>query len=96
MIAGERRWRAAQRAGLSTVPVIIREVNDRVALELAIIENVQRADLNPIEEGMGYQQLIDDHEYTQADLAQVIGKLRVSDEAAKVVGELVLKYWLET
>jgi ParB family transcriptional regulator, chromosome partitioning protein len=76
LIAGERRWRAAQRAGLASVPVIIREVNDRVALELAIIENVQRADLNPIEEGMGYQQLIDDHEYTQADLAQVIGKSR--------------------
>jgi ParB family chromosome partitioning protein len=76
LIAGERRWRAAQRAGLTTVPVIIREVDDRVALELAIIENVQRADLNPIEEGMGYQLLIDDHEYTQADLAQVIGKSR--------------------
>jgi ParB family chromosome partitioning protein len=76
LIAGERRWRAAQRAGLATVPVIVREVDDRVALELAIIENVQRADLNPIEEGMGYQQLIDDHEYTQADLAQVIGKSR--------------------
>lgn len=76
LIAGERRWRAAQRAGLTTVPVIIREVDDRVALELAIIENVQRADLNPIEEGMGYQLLIDDHDYTQADLAQVIGKSR--------------------
>lgn len=76
LIAGERRWRAAQRAGLATIPVIIREVDDRVALELAIIENVQRADLNPLEEGMGYQQLIDDHDYTQADLAQVIGKSR--------------------
>lgn len=76
LIAGERRWRAAQRAGLAAIPVIIREVDDRVALELAIIENVQRADLNPIEEGMGYQQLIDEHEYTQADLAQVIGKSR--------------------
>ncbi len=76
LIAGERRWRAAQRAGLASVPVIIREVNDRVALELAIIENVQRADLNPIEEGLGYQLLIDDHDYTQADLAQVIGKSR--------------------
>ncbi|QND54056.1 ParB/RepB/Spo0J family partition protein [Phyllobacterium sp. 628] len=76
LIAGERRWRAAQRAGLTTIPVIIREVDDRVALELAIIENVQRADLNPIEEGMGYQLLIDDHDYTQADLAQVIGKSR--------------------
>ncbi|EJM99884.1 ParB/RepB/Spo0J family partition protein [Phyllobacterium sp. YR531] len=76
LIAGERRWRAAQRAGLTSVPVIIREVDDRVALELAIIENVQRADLNPLEEGMGYQQLIDDHDYTQSDLAQVIGKSR--------------------
>lgn len=76
IIAGERRWRAAQRAGLTEIPVIIREVDDRVALELAIIENVQRADLNPIEEAMGYQQLIDEHNYTQADLGQVIGKSR--------------------
>ncbi len=76
IIAGERRWRAAQRAGLVEVPVIVREVDDRVALELAIIENVQRADLNPIEEAMGYQQLLDEHEYTQADLGQVIGKSR--------------------
>jgi ParB family chromosome partitioning protein len=76
IIAGERRWRAAQRAGLIDIPVIVREVNDRTALELAIIENVQRTDLNPIEEAMGYQQLIDDHSYTQADLGQVIGKSR--------------------
>ncbi|MHC5306077.1 ParB/RepB/Spo0J family partition protein [Bartonella sp. LJL80] len=76
LIAGERRWRAAQRANLNELPVIIRDVDDRTALELAIIENVQRADLNPIEEGMGYQLLIDDHDYTQADLAQVIGKSR--------------------
>jgi ParB family chromosome partitioning protein len=76
IIAGERRWRAAQRAGLSEIPVIIREVNDRTALELAIIENVQRADLNAVEEALGYQQLIDDHGYTQADLGQVIGKSR--------------------
>jgi ParB family transcriptional regulator, chromosome partitioning protein len=76
IIAGERRWRAAQRAGLIEIPVIIREVNDRTALELAIIENVQRTDLNPIEEATGYQQLIDDHNYTQADLGQVIGKSR--------------------
>lgn len=76
IIAGERRWRAAQRAGLTDIPVIIREVNDRTALELAIIENVQRSDLNPVEEAMGYQQLIDDHNYTQADLGQVIGKSR--------------------
>ncbi|MGF7008172.1 ParB/RepB/Spo0J family partition protein [Aminobacter sp. BE322] len=76
IIAGERRWRAAQRAGINEIPVIVREVNDRTALELAIIENVQRTDLNAIEEALGYQQLIDDHNYTQADLGQVIGKSR--------------------
>lgn len=76
IIAGERRWRAAQRAGLTEIPLIVREVNDRVALELAIVENVQRTDLNPVEEALGYQQLIDDHNYTQADLGQIIGKSR--------------------
>ncbi|MBA3448648.1 MAG: ParB/RepB/Spo0J family partition protein [Pseudaminobacter sp.] len=76
IIAGERRWRAAQRAGLTEIPVIVRDVNDRTALELAIIENVQRTDLNPVEEAAGYQQLIDEHNYTQADLGQVIGKSR--------------------
>jgi len=76
IIAGERRWRAAQRAGLTEIPVIVREVDDKAALELAIIENVQRADLNPVEEARGYQQLMDEHNYTQADLAQVIGKSR--------------------
>jgi ParB family chromosome partitioning protein len=76
LIAGERRWRAAQRAGLTELPVIIREVNDRTALQLAIVENVQRADLNPVEEAMGYQQLIDEHGYSQADLGEIIGKSR--------------------
>jgi len=76
LIAGERRWRASQRAGLHDVPVIIRDVDDKEALELAIIENVQRADLNPLEEAMGYGQLIEQFEYTQQDLAQVIGKSR--------------------
>ncbi len=76
IIAGERRWRAAQRASLTEIPVIIREVSDRTALELAIVENVQRADLNPVEEANGYQQLIDHHNYTQADLGQVIGRSR--------------------
>jgi ParB family chromosome partitioning protein len=76
LIAGERRWRASQKAGLHDVPVIIREVDDKEALELAIIENVQRADLNPLEEAMGYGQLIEQFEYTQQDLAQVIGKSR--------------------
>lgn len=76
IIAGERRWRAAQRAGLHEVPVIVREVDDREALELAIIENVQRVDLNPLEEAQGYGQLIEQFDYTQQDLAQVIGKSR--------------------
>jgi ParB family chromosome partitioning protein len=76
IIAGERRWRASQRAGLNDVPVIIRDVDDKEALELAIIENVQRVDLNPLEEAMGYGQLIEQFDYTQNDLAQVIGKSR--------------------
>ena len=76
LIAGERRWRAAQRAGLHDVPVIVRDVDDKEALELAIIENVQRADLNPLEEALGYGQLIEQFDYTQQDLAQVIGKSR--------------------
>ncbi|EJF76494.1 ParB/RepB/Spo0J family partition protein [Bartonella birtlesii] len=76
LIAGERRWRAAQRANLSKLPVIVRDVDDKTALELAIIENVQRADLNPIEEAMGYELLLNEHGYTQVDLAQIIGKSR--------------------
>jgi ParB family chromosome partitioning protein len=76
IIAGERRWRAAQRAGLNDVPVVVRDVDDKEALELAIIENVQRVDLNPLEEAMGYGQLIEQFDYTQNDLAQVIGKSR--------------------
>ncbi len=76
IIAGERRWRAAQRASLHEIPIIIRDVDDKQALELAIIENVQRADLNPVEEALGYQQLIDEYDYTQSDLGGVIGKSR--------------------
>jgi ParB family transcriptional regulator, chromosome partitioning protein len=76
IVAGERRWRASQIAGLTEVPVIIRDIDDRVALEIAIVENVQRADLNPIEEALGYQQLVDEHSYTQLDLATIIGKSR--------------------
>ena len=76
IVAGERRWRAAQRAGLHDVPVIVIEANDRETLELAIIENVQRADLNPIDEALGYEQLIQQFQYTQSDLARVIGKSR--------------------
>nr|WP_321461646.1 ParB/RepB/Spo0J family partition protein [uncultured Cohaesibacter sp.] len=76
IIAGERRWRAAQAAGLHEVPVLIHDVNDKEALELAIIENVQRADLNALEEALGYDQLIAEFDYTQAELADVIGKSR--------------------
>ncbi|MCM2448883.1 ParB/RepB/Spo0J family partition protein [Agrobacterium vitis] len=76
IIAGERRWRAAQLAGLVEIPVIVRDVDDRTALELAIVENVQRADLNPLEEAMGYEQLIAEHGYTQNDLGELIGKSR--------------------
>lgn len=76
IIAGERRWRAAQRAGIGSVPVIVREADDKTALEIAIVENVQRADLNPVEEAAGYQSLIDHHGYTQNELAEVIGKSR--------------------
>ncbi|WP_026791464.1 ParB/RepB/Spo0J family partition protein [Pleomorphomonas oryzae] len=76
LIAGERRWRAAQKAGLHEIPVVIQDVTDREALEIAIIENVQRQDLNPLEEAMGYDQLIQEFEYTQNDLAAVIGKSR--------------------
>ncbi|MEE9313885.1 MAG: ParB/RepB/Spo0J family partition protein [Rhizobiaceae bacterium] len=76
IIAGERRWRAAQKSGLHQVPIVVRDVDDRQALELAIIENVQRADLNPVEEALGYQQLIDEHSYKQVDLGKVIGKSR--------------------
>lgn len=76
IIAGERRWRAAQRAGLHAVPVLTIEATDQEALELAIVENVQRADLNPIEESLGYQQLVTEFSYTQADLSKVVGKSR--------------------
>jgi ParB family chromosome partitioning protein len=76
VVAGERRWRAAQRAGLHQIPVLIRELSDEEVLEIAIIENVQRADLNPVEEAMGYQQLIDSYGYTQQQLAESIGKSR--------------------
>jgi len=76
IVAGERRWRASQRAGLHAVPVIVRELADQEVLELAIIENVQRADLNAIEEAAGYQELIERYAYTQERLAEVIGKSR--------------------
>ncbi|OYX14435.1 MAG: chromosome partitioning protein ParB [Rhizobiales bacterium 32-66-8] len=76
IVAGERRWRAAQRAGLHEVPVVVVELTDREAMEIAIIENVQRADLNAVEEAQGYEALMAEFAYTQADLAKVIGKSR--------------------
>ncbi|MCO4052907.1 MAG: ParB/RepB/Spo0J family partition protein [Bosea sp.] len=76
IIAGERRWRAAQRAGLHEVPVILVEATDKDALEIAIVENVQRADLNAIEEAGGYEQLMTEFGYTQLDLSKIIGKSR--------------------
>jgi len=76
IIAGERRWRAAQRAGLHEVPVVIVEATDGEALQLAIIENVQRADLNPLEEAEGYRSLIRDFSHSQDDVARMVGKSR--------------------
>ncbi len=76
IIAGERRWRAAQRAALHEVPVVQIDADDKTALELAIVENVQRADLNALEEAAGYEQLISEFGYSQTDLSKVIGKSR--------------------
>jgi ParB family chromosome partitioning protein len=76
IIAGERRWRAAQRAGLHEVPVVIIEANDAEALQLAIIENVQRADLNPLEEAEGYRALIEEFGNSQDEIAKIVGKSR--------------------
>jgi len=76
IIAGERRWRAAQRAGLHDVPIALLDVSDSQALELAIIENVQRADLNPLEEAGGYQALMNEFGHDQEDVAKIVGKSR--------------------
>lgn len=76
IVAGERRWRAAQLAGIHELPAVIRELSDTEVLELAIIENVQRADLNPLEEALGYRQLMDRFGHTQERLAEALGKSR--------------------
>ena len=76
IVAGERRWRAAQRAGLHEMPAVVRVLDDKQILELAIIENIQRVDLDPIEEARGYRQLVDSFGYTQAELSDVVGKSR--------------------
>jgi ParB family chromosome partitioning protein len=76
IVAGERRWRAAAMAGLHIVPVIVRDLEDRDVLEIAIIENVQRTDLNAIEEASGYRELIERYDYSQEQLSEIIGKSR--------------------
>lgn len=76
LIAGERRWRAAQLIGLSEVPIVVREVDDRTALELALIENLQRENLNPIEEAQGYAQLVEQFQFTQEEAATKVGRSR--------------------
>ena len=76
IIAGERRWRAARLAKLQEVPVVIIEADDKKAMELALIENLQRQDLNPVEEALGYRSLMEDHGLTQDDAAKRVGKSR--------------------
>lgn len=76
IVAGERRYQASKRAGLTEVPVLIRDIDDKQVFQLALIENLQRSDLNPIEEARGYRQLIDDQALTQEGLAQILSKSR--------------------
>ena len=76
LIAGERRWRAAIKAGLSRVPVVVRSANDHEALQLALVENLQREDLNPIEEAAGYRRLQEDFRWSQEEMAEKVGKSR--------------------
>jgi ParB family chromosome partitioning protein len=78
IVAGERRWRAAQRAGLHEVPIIVQDLADRDALEIALVENLQRQDLNPLETAQAYRQLIDEHELTQEAVAERVGKNRAT------------------
>ena len=96
IIAGERRWRAARQAGLKEIPVLIIEADDRKVMELALVENLQREDLNPMEEAAGYQTLMDEYALTQAEIAQKVGRSRpavanalrllsLSDELAELV-----------
>jgi len=76
LIAGERRWRAAMKAGLSRVPVVIREASDQEALQLALVENLQREDLNPIEAANGYRRLQEEFHWSQEEMAEKVGKSR--------------------
>jgi ParB family chromosome partitioning protein len=97
IIAGERRWRAAQLAGLHEVPILIKDSDDRTTLELALIENIQRADLGPLEEAEAYQRLASEHHMTQSEIAQKVGKDRTTVanslrllELAREVKELLM------
>ncbi len=76
IVAGERRWRAAKKAGLKTIPVIIREYDDLEVKKIALVENIQREDLNPIEEAEGYLALMDEYSLTQEEISQIVGKSR--------------------
>ena len=83
IIAGERRWLAAQNAGLNEIPVVVINVDNVKSLEFAIVENVQRQDLNPIEEAQGYQRLIDEFSYDQEKISKFIGKSRLQRDMLK-------------
>ena len=76
IVAGERRWRAAQRAALHAVPVVVKEITDTQAMEFALVENLQRQDLNPLEEAQGYRRMVDEFGHTQEQVAKVVGKSR--------------------
>ena len=78
LIAGERRWRASQMAGLTEVPVVLKEVSDAIAFALALIENIQRQDLNPVEEALAYRRLVEEFDFKQAELAEQVGKSRAA------------------
>jgi len=101
IIAGERRWRAAKKAGLKEAPVIVREFDEKTIAEVSLIENLQREDLNPLEEALGYRKLIDEYDLTQDEVSRIVGKsrtnvtnmlriLNLSDEVKRLVelGEL--------
>lgn len=78
IVAGERRWRASKMAGLKTIPVVVKDLSDKEVMEIALIENLQREDLNPIEEAEAYQRLMNDFQMTQEDVAKVVGKSRAA------------------
>lgn len=97
IVAGERRWRAAKRAGLSEVPVVIRELTDKEVFELALIENLQRENLNPIEESKGYQTLMEEYQMTQEEVAKTVGRSRsaVANSLRLLSLPLIVQNYLE-